>query len=47
MRKQFKIKRRSCALCKPHKHGWASRWKPRERQALLDAHKQARDATDR
>jgi len=26
MRKQLKIKRRSCALCKPHKMGWERRW---------------------
>ncbi len=33
MRKQQKNKRRSCKLCKPHKRGWANRWKPKERQA--------------
>ena len=26
MRKVFKLKKRSCALCKPHKMGWAKRW---------------------
>lgn len=27
MRKRYKVKKRSCALCKPNKVGWASRWK--------------------
>jgi hypothetical protein len=36
MRKQFKTKVRSCALCKPHKRGWSNRWKPQQRQALLE-----------
>ena len=35
MRKQFKNKKASCALCKPHKRGWASRWKPAERAAQV------------
>ena len=30
MRKAYKRKRRSCALCKPHKVGWDIRWKARE-----------------
>ena len=30
MRKVYKRKRRSCALCKPHKMGWAKRWKAKE-----------------
>jgi hypothetical protein len=30
-RKQFKIKRHSCALCKPNKVGWAPRFNERER----------------
>jgi hypothetical protein len=30
MRKQYKHKRRSCALCKPHKMGWTKRWKAKE-----------------
>jgi hypothetical protein len=44
MRKQFKDKARSCALCKPHKRGWDRRWKPRQRQALLEAEKEIRAA---
>jgi hypothetical protein len=34
MRKQLKRKKRSCALCKPHKVGWERRWKPREAEKL-------------
>ncbi|MEK7664167.1 MAG: hypothetical protein AAB340_01845 [Patescibacteria group bacterium] len=30
MRKRFKIKKHSCALCKPHKLGWDNRWKNKE-----------------
>ncbi len=37
MRKQYKIKRRSCGLCKPHKRGQAHRWKPHDLQAMRDA----------
>jgi len=39
MRKAYKRKRRSCALCKPHKVGWSKRWKPKEaerRRIMLD-----------
>ena len=36
MRKQFKNKIRSCALCKLHKRGWSCRWKPQERRAILE-----------
>jgi hypothetical protein len=32
-RKRLKLKRRSCALCKPHKMGWAPRFK--EKQGFL------------
>jgi hypothetical protein len=34
MRKQLKIKRRSCNLCKPHKMGWARRWTSRDAAGL-------------
>jgi ribosomal protein L44E len=37
MRKQFKKKLRSCALCKPHKMGWVNRWKKKD-QSLQKAH---------
>lgn len=31
MGKVYKRKRRSCGLCKPHKTGWAPRFKDRQR----------------
>jgi hypothetical protein len=34
MRKSYKKKKRSCAMCKPHKMAKAKRWKIRE-EALL------------
>lgn len=37
-RKQFKVKRHRCALCKPNKVGWAPRFKDRER-LLAKAHR--------
>ncbi|MBI5636580.1 MAG: hypothetical protein HZA03_01280 [Nitrospinae bacterium] len=30
MRKNMKLKKRSCPLCKPHKMGWENRWKAKE-----------------
>jgi hypothetical protein len=40
MRKQYKIKHRSCGLCKPHKRGLAHRWKPHAQQAMREADKE-------
>lgn len=40
MRKRYKNKRESCALCKPHKRGWALRWRPRELAALARAERE-------
>lgn len=40
MRKRYKNKRRSCALCKPHKRGWDLRWRPRELAALARAERE-------
>lgn len=42
MRKQYKRKLRSCALCKPFKAGWDHRWKPKERQLLRASEKEMR-----
>jgi hypothetical protein len=44
MRKRYKNKRRSCALCKPHKRGWEERWKPKQVQALRDSEREIREA---
>ena len=43
MRKTFKLKKRSCALCKPHKMGWASRWNYREYFGLKEFDKDKRE----
>lgn len=40
MRKQYRIKQRSCGLCKPHKRGMAERWKPQEQQAMREAERE-------
>ncbi|MDH4084693.1 MAG: hypothetical protein OEV99_14620 [Nitrospira sp.] len=48
MRKAYKQKRRSCALCKPHKAGWAKRWKPKEaerRCSMFDESRLVKDGT--
>lgn len=34
MRKRYKNKKRSCGLCKPHKRGFANRWKAKDLQTL-------------
>ena len=46
MRKRLKKKKkkRSCPLCKPHKTGGENRWKPKERDALDRAEREARNA---
>jgi hypothetical protein len=40
MRKAYKKKRRSCALCKAHKRQAAKRWKPRDMDIIRRAEKQ-------
>jgi len=39
MRKRFKQKKESCALCKPHKMGWQNRWKDKELSKLEETEK--------
>jgi hypothetical protein len=36
MRKRYKQKKHSCALCKPHKMGWQERWKAKEAARLRE-----------
>ena len=36
MRKRYKNKLRSCAMCKPHKRGYENRWKPKEAALLSE-----------
>lgn len=45
MRKRFRRKLRSCAMCKPHKIGWESRWSPSEAARLRDDERQILDST--
>lgn len=39
MRKKYKNKRRSCALCKPWKRGWMKRWKYKEETDIKEFEK--------
>jgi hypothetical protein len=47
MRKRAKRKRRSCALCKPHKMAGDNRWPPAERVRLAEYERLRREATAR
>jgi hypothetical protein len=47
MRKQFRNKRRACALCKPHKRGWEYRFKAAERAGRRAAEHEVRAASVR
>jgi hypothetical protein len=40
MRKQYKVKHRSCGLCKPHKRGLTHRWRPHDQQAMREAERE-------
>ena len=39
MRKRFKNKKRSCALCKSHKRGWSTRWKEKDLSLIVEFEK--------
>ena len=41
MRKQYKNKKRSCAMCKPHKRKWDNRWKVKEKDEMIRFEKEA------
>ncbi|MGZ6281747.1 MAG: hypothetical protein ACXWQ5_00445 [Ktedonobacterales bacterium] len=43
MRKNYKDKRRACKLCYPHKRGFVSRWKPKEREKMVRTEKALRE----
>jgi hypothetical protein len=47
MRKQLKKKKRSCAMCKPHKMAKCNRWKNREHARLLEDEKACRNGVRR
>jgi len=37
MRKKYKKKKRSCAMCKPHKMGWDKRWNFKEEMKIKES----------
>lgn len=39
MRKRYKKKKHSCAMCKPHKMHWSCRWKIKDREKLKEYEK--------
>ena len=43
MRKRLKKKKRSCALCKPHKMRGCNRWKPKEEAKLKAFEREMQD----
>lgn len=43
MRKQYKKKKRSCGMCKPHKRGITNRWKVSERAKRKEDDKEIRN----
>jgi hypothetical protein len=43
MRKMYKLKKRSCSMCKPHKMGWACRWKARDYDKLVQDEKEIKN----
>lgn len=44
MRKRLKLKKRSCAMCKPQKMRGANRWKLRDFDRLVRAEKEIKEA---
>lgn len=42
MRKQYKEKKRSCGLCKPHKKGYTKRWKKRDEARMKEVEAELR-----
>lgn len=44
MRKRYRMKLRSCSLCKPHKRGWDNRWKAKELASGVLAEREIRSA---
>jgi len=46
MRKQYKKKKRSCPLCKPHKMNGENRWKAKDRDFMKRTDQEIREITD-
>lgn len=44
MRKRLKLKKRSCAMCKPYKMHGSNRWSPKEFDGLVRAEKEIKEA---
>lgn len=44
MRKRYKLKKRSCALCKPHKMHWEKRWKIKEQDKISRDEREIKEA---
>lgn len=47
MGKVYKRKRRSCAMCKPHKVGWEPKRKDKERELCREHEQEMREARQR
>ena len=43
MRKMYKKKKRSCAMCKPHKMKWDCRWKLKDKDKLTRFEKEIKE----
>ena len=43
MRKRYKDKARSCAMCKPYKKNWANRWNPKELDLIVRSEQEIRE----
>lgn len=46
-RKRYKVKKRSCALCKPNKMGIEKRWKPKEEIDLKEFEREVVELVER
>jgi len=46
MRKRYRDKNRSCALCKPQKRGWTRRWSAREIALLESSEREITEALE-
>lgn len=44
MRKRLKLKKHSCAMCKPHKMKWSNRWTPKQLAELKESERACREA---
>ncbi len=47
MRKQYKLKKRSCAMRKPHKMGWENRWSFRDKVRNIATQQELKDVQNK